>query len=142
MVRSIETACSTARCCESPASASQARCATTFGSPGPAGGRPAPQQCTVTSTSLASSRARYSTCTPAPPYTSGGYSRVRSATRRSLLSGGNRLPFADHHDPAFRDHEALAVGHRIDADLGSLGHVDVLVQDRPPHHRRTPDIHV
>jgi len=42
--------------------------------------RGAPWQCTVRSTSGASARARYSTCTPAPPYTSGGYSRVSSAT--------------------------------------------------------------
>src|ERR1035437_2976906 len=40
-----------------------------------------PQQCTSTSISLASSRLRYSTCTPAPPYTSGGYSRVINPTR-------------------------------------------------------------
>src|ERR1019366_8921321 len=40
-----------------------------------------PQQCTSTSISLASSRLRYSTCTPAPPYTCGGYSRVINPTR-------------------------------------------------------------
>ena len=33
-----------------------------------------------------SSRARYSTCTPAPPYTSGGYSRVSRSTRMHVGS--------------------------------------------------------
>src|SRR6185437_15630874 len=39
-----------------------------------------PQQCTSTSISFANSRLRYSTCTPAPPYTCGGYSRVIKPT--------------------------------------------------------------
>ena len=65
-----------------------------------------PWQCTVRSTSGASSRARYLTCTPAPPYTSGGYSRVSSATlsrfardrgRRSLQ---HLLALAHHGDAA------------------------------------------
>ena len=55
-------------------SAGHGRCAT-------APARSAPWQCTVRSTRPASSRARYSTCTPAPPYTSGGYSLVSRATR-------------------------------------------------------------
>src|SRR5487761_318576 len=44
-----------------------------------------PQQWTETSARRRSSRARYSTWVPAPPYTSGGYSRVNSATLRRLL---------------------------------------------------------
>ena len=39
-----------------------------------------PKQRTSTGTSRASSRLRYSTCTPAPPYTCGGYSLVKIAT--------------------------------------------------------------
>src|ERR671919_2247058 len=46
--------------------------------------RGAPKHRTSISMSRASSTARYSTCTPAPPYTSGGYSRVSRAT---LMSG-------------------------------------------------------
>jgi hypothetical protein len=57
-------------------SAAHGWCATT---PEPSLSGP-PWQCTVTSTSPASARDRYSTCTPAPPYTFGGYSRVSSAT--------------------------------------------------------------
>src|ERR1035441_5903446 len=47
----------------------------------PASARCVPQQCTSTSISFASSRLRYSTCTPAPPYTSGEYTRVATPTR-------------------------------------------------------------
>ena len=46
--------------------------------------RGAPKQCTSTSTSRRSSRTRNSTWTPAPPYTSGGYSRLSTATRMAL----------------------------------------------------------
>ncbi len=42
---------------------------------------PSPQQCTSRSVRVRNSRARNSTWTPAPPYTSGGYSRVSSPTR-------------------------------------------------------------
>src|SRR5512146_2151443 len=44
-----------------------------------------PKQRTSTGTRRDSSRPRYSTCTPAPPYTCGGYSLVKSATL--LMSG-------------------------------------------------------
>src|ERR1039458_6515816 len=46
----------------------------------PSSARCVPQQCTSTSISFASSLLRYSTCTPAPPYTAGGYSRVINPT--------------------------------------------------------------
>src|SRR5262249_44348982 len=59
------------------------------------GGRGAPKHRTATSIRFASSRDRYSTWTPAPPYTSGGYSRVtrvirtlRAAPRAGLDAGG------------------------------------------------------
>ena len=48
-----------------------------------------PKQRTSTGTSRASSRLRYSTWTPAPPYTFGGYSFVNSAT---LSSDDTRAP--------------------------------------------------
>ena len=57
IVRSIETARSAASSGASPPSASQAVCGTS----------PVPHACTVTSSNARSSRARYSTCTPAPP---------------------------------------------------------------------------
>jgi hypothetical protein len=41
--------------------------------------RGSPMQCTSTASFLRNSRTRKSTCTPAPPYTSGGNSRVRIA---------------------------------------------------------------
>src|SRR5690606_4428515 len=47
----------------------------------PASARGAPKHRTRTSARRRSSRARYSTCTPAPPYTSGGYSRLNRSTR-------------------------------------------------------------
>src|ERR1019366_10736451 len=50
----------------------------------PSSERCVPQQWTSTSISLANSRLRYSTCTPAPPYTFGGYSRVINPTRIAL----------------------------------------------------------
>ena len=65
MARSIETARSAARGGALPTSSSQGWWATTGGRQ--SAGRGSPQQWTVTSTSFASSRARYSTCTPAPP---------------------------------------------------------------------------
>src|SRR3954469_25670345 len=90
-------------------------------------GRSAPQAWTSTSITLRSSRARYSTWTPAPPYTSGGYSRVRSATRRSVIHAD---ALADHDDAPLRNDEALAVAVEVDADLDALPDADVLVQDR------------
>src|ERR1700694_1983151 len=54
-----------------------------------------PQQWTETSACERSSRARYSTWTPAPPYTSGGYSRVSSATLWIKL----RRDYIDHALP-------------------------------------------
>src|SRR5512146_1582810 len=48
-----------------------------------------PKQRTSTGTRRDSSRPRYSTCTPAPPYTWGGYSLVKSATL--WISGISRL---------------------------------------------------
>src|SRR5215813_639758 len=74
--RSVETVC---RAALASASKSHGRCAT-------ASGRSAPWQCTVRLTRSRSSLARYSTCTPAPPYTSGGYSLVSMATL-TLLNG-------------------------------------------------------
>src|SRR6185312_11961272 len=68
-------------------------------------GRSSPKQCTSTSMSLRSSRTRYSTWTPAPPYTSGGNSRVRIAvcTPGNLLSRtGNRPTSRPPRGPARR----------------------------------------
>src|SRR5512136_2359168 len=55
-----------------------------------------PKQRTSTGTRRDNSRPRYSTCTPAPPYTCGGYSLVKSATL--LISGiGLLLSFPQEH---------------------------------------------
>src|SRR3954465_13316930 len=85
-------------------------------------------QCTWTSMSLRSSRARYSTCTPAPPYTSGGYSRVRRSTLTP--SGLDDFALADDDDPTGRDVEAPAVLLGVDADARAVGDPHVLVDDR------------
>src|SRR5947209_12347025 len=88
--------------------------------------RGAPWQCTVSSTSGASDLARYSTCTPAPPYTSGGYSLVRSATFMGQPSRFDHLSLADHGDAAGGDHEpAGQVVLLVDAHLSALGPDDV-----------------
>src|SRR5690348_8818609 len=59
-----------------------------------ASGLGSPKHSTSTSTSRRSSRTRKSTCTPAPPYTSGGNSRVRIAARMPRIypgSAGNQV---------------------------------------------------
>src|SRR3954470_22939980 len=129
MARSTDIACRAARYAPRPARASQGRCPC-------APSRSSPQVWTSTSVRRRSSRTRYSTWTPAPPYTSGGNSRVSRPTRTSAGPdrGAQRLALADHDDPAGRDVEpALAVGVGIDAELGARLHADVLVEDRAAH---------
>src|SRR5215212_5406426 len=125
MVRSIDSALSADIWGAVPFSASQPPWATTAGTPG---GRSPPHACTVTSVSRASSRARYSTWTPAPPYTSGGYSRLRSAACTSDGRHGRALGHDD--DAVRRDGEALAVEGVVDPDLRARLHPHVLVENR------------
>src|SRR4051794_4210375 len=128
IVRSIDTVRSAARCGADPCSASHASWPTTRGGPSPS---PAvPHLWTVTSSSAASSRARYSTWTPAPPYTSGGNSRLRIAT---FISGLHARALGDDDDAVRRHGEALAVALGVHADLRARRDGDVLVQDRPAH---------
>ena len=50
------------------------------------------------------------------------------------------LAFAEHDDAAVRDVVPRGVQLRVDADVRALGHDDVLVQDRPAHHRAPADL--
>ena len=73
---------------------------------------------------------------PAPPYTSGGYSRVSSATlTRSTVS-----PLPITTTPPVGEREALAIGLGVDADLRARRDRDVLVDDRVPHDRAAADV--
>src|SRR5262249_15551772 len=81
----------------------------------------------------------YSTWTPAPPYTSGGYSRVSSAIfiRRLRVDDGALL---DHDDPVRGDREAEPVGVGIDTDPRPVRDANALVEDRVPDDRPAPDV--
>src|SRR5258708_20882512 len=114
-----------------------------------------PKQYTSRSTRPDRCSERYSTWTPAPPYTSGGYSRESNATR--MAEGGpagsplrDLLPFPDDDDALGRHGEPGLVEDRVDPDLRPRRHLDVLVDDgaaddgpRPDHDRvhphRVPD---
>src|SRR4051812_21098667 len=135
IVRSIDTVRSAARCGADPCSASHASWPTTRGGPSPSPAEP--HLWTVTSSSFASSRARYSTWTPAPPYTSGGNSRLRIAT---FISGLHARALGDDDDAVRGNGEALAVALRVHADLRPGRHGDVLVEDRPAHDRPAADV--
>src|SRR6187549_2050358 len=102
--------------------------------------RAPPKQCTARSTSGASSRAKYSTCTPAPPYTSGGYSRLKSAIfmAESLTneSQSDHVVFTEDHDAVVAEGEAAgAIFFWVDADASARRNLDVLVQDGAPNDR-------
>src|SRR6266540_5570789 len=78
-----------------------------------------PKHRTSTSMRRASSRDRYSTWTPAPPYTSGGYSRVNSATFTRLGSGiaPGAGPQADHEPRRVRGQDRRRDGVRGPAGI-------------------------
>src|SRR6266511_268993 len=78
-----------------------------------------PKHRTSTSIRRASSRDRYSTWTPAPPYTSGGYSRVNSATLTRLGSGivAGAGPQADHEPRRVRGQDGDRDGVRGPAGI-------------------------
>src|SRR5512144_205572 len=72
--------------------------------------RGSPMQWTWTSMSRRSSCTRKSTWTPAPPYTSGGNSRVRIAARITSKYPGNRIGNTSEVDAAPRDDMPLTRG--------------------------------
>src|SRR4051794_11251391 len=83
MARSVPSVCSAAFAALSSAGVRYAR----------AVGRSWPKQCTCTSSRWRNCAVRYSTWTPAPPYTSGGNSRVSKPTR----TGGSLAGHSSGH---------------------------------------------
>src|SRR3954454_9422337 len=77
--------------------------------------RGAPMQCTPTSISPRSSRTRKSTWTPAPPYTSGGYSRVRIARLMPANLVLLRESVVSIHDARAQHHPDRRRGKPVDA---------------------------
>ncbi len=75
----------------------------------------------------ASSRLRYSTCTPAPPYTCGGYSLVNSATLPGCDTAAN-LP--------------ATATRLVGSPTGRGGHAPPMIGAIPSHPPRRPPRHV
>src|SRR5688572_30651645 len=91
--------------------------------------RRSPNACTATSTIFARCSLRYSTCTPAPPYTSGGNSRVSSAafnaTALRTPTGRDDLSLADDDDAVVGNREAGGVELEIEPDARARRHAHV-----------------
>src|SRR5690349_18904252 len=107
MVRSVDRIRSAAFACGIRGSSSECAVAPRRGSP---------MQCTSTSSNRRNSRTRKSTCTPAPPYTSGGNSRVRMAT---FITSDDRSSRRVRSDPE----PQLPVSLVLQLTTGGLDHL-------------------